>query len=157
MIFTPSDTGVGSDIVGTAGPLKKIGWDHAFKWKPPHYNTIDFLVSIKKDKTGKDEIHNIFQDGVCNTKTKNLVQYKTLQLRCGFDKNKDGYLNPFNDVINNNFPMNDNDSNENNYKPVLFQPTKPYDENACFANILLNDNGSDKILLTEEMKYLRKI
>ena len=150
LIFTPSDTGVGSDVVGTAGPLKKIGWDHAFKWKPPHYNTIDFLVSIKKDKTGKDEIHNIFQDGVCNTKTKNLVQYKTLQLRCGFDKNKDGYLNPFNDVINNNFPINDNDSNENNYKPVLFQPTKPYDENACFANILLNDNGSDKILLTEE-------
>ena len=39
-----------------------------------------------------------------------------------------------NDVINNNFPINDNDSNENNYKPVLFQPTEPYDENAGLAD-----------------------
>ena len=64
LIFTPANMAVGSDTVGgLPGPLSKNTWIHSFKWKPPEFNTVDFLVSIKKDKTGKDEVHNIFQEG----------------------------------------------------------------------------------------------
>ena len=61
LIFTPSSTGVGGERSKHTGPLSKFTWDKSFKWKPPEYNTVDFLVSVKKDKTGKDEIHNVFQ------------------------------------------------------------------------------------------------
>ena len=94
LIFTPASTGVGGDRSGKAGPLTKTTWEHSFKWKPPQYNTIDFLVSVKKDKNGKDEISNVFQDGTSLNSGKNITQYKTLILRCGFSKNDHGYINP---------------------------------------------------------------
>ena len=54
LIFTPARLPVsGNSIGGPPGPLKKYTWDYSFKWKPPQYNTVDFLVSVKKDKTGK--------------------------------------------------------------------------------------------------------
>ena len=90
LIFTPMDTGVCSDRIGYSGPLYKSTWDYSFKWKPPQYNTIDFLVSVKKDKTGKDEVHNIFIDGINYNGTTDVKQYKTLILRCGFDERKHG-------------------------------------------------------------------
>ena len=49
IIFTPSNTGVGSSAVGVSGPLHKTTWENSFKWKPPQFNTIDFLVTVKKD------------------------------------------------------------------------------------------------------------
>ena len=33
---------------------KKITWQYSMKWKPPEYNTIDFLVRTKKTETGED-------------------------------------------------------------------------------------------------------
>ena len=64
LIFTPALYAVGgNEEGGSAGPLYKTTWDYSFKWKPPQFNTIDFLVSVKKDKAGRDEIHNIFQEG----------------------------------------------------------------------------------------------
>ncbi len=149
LIFTPSNKAVGSDVMDIACPLRKTTWEHSFKWKPPEYNTIDFLVSIKKDKTGKDEIHNIFQDGTNVTSSNNIVQYKTLILNCGYDEKKHGYLDPFNDIINEK-EMKDVDDNENKYKAVKFQPSNPYDKNACYANIILKENGNQLLLTSEE-------
>ena len=140
LIFTPSNTGVASDSVGKAGPLQKISWERSFKWKPPEFNTIDFLVSIKKDKTGKDEIHNVFQDGKNVEGLQNFVQYKTLELRCGFNEKRDGYIQPFQDILDNKLPSFELADNENAYKPVKFQPTNPSDENACYAKILLRED-----------------
>ena len=85
LIFTPANFPVGGDLQTGVGPLKKITWEHSFKWKPPEFNTIDFLVSVKKDKTGREEIHNIFQDGRNMNAVNEVMQYKTLVLRCGFD------------------------------------------------------------------------
>jgi hypothetical protein len=54
LIFTPSKLAAGGITEGgPAGPLYKTTWDRSFKWKPPQFNTIDFLVSMKKDKDGK--------------------------------------------------------------------------------------------------------
>ena len=113
------------------------------------YTTIDFLVSVKKDKSGKDEIHNIFQNGINTSNNQNILQYKTLILRCGYSKSDHGYLNPFNDMINDTFHLNNKD-NDNAYKPVPFNPTNPYDPNACYANIMLKNLGENMAMVSEE-------
>jgi mRNA capping enzyme/mRNA capping enzyme, catalytic domain len=145
LIFTPANTGVNSSVIGKAGPITKSTWEESFKWKPPQYNTIDFLVSMKKDKNGKDEIHTIFQEGKSLEKNQDIVQYKTLILHCGFDKENHRFINPFEDVINDNLP-NQNYNNEERYTAAPFRPTSPYDANACYCNVLL-ENGH---LRTEE-------
>jgi hypothetical protein len=155
LIFTPSDKAVCGEG-SVAGPLKKTSWIHSFKWKPLEFLTIDFLVSVKKDKTGKDEIHNIFEDGIDTSKNTNIVQYKTLVLRCGFDEKKHGFLNPFNDVIDDKDTKFSNDENEETYKPVPFQPTNPYCPNACYAKILLSQNGEQMCMFTEENQYFEE-
>jgi hypothetical protein len=157
LILTPSNTGVASDTIGSSGPLFKTTWDRSFKWKPADFNTIDFLVSMKKDKTGKDEIHNIFQDGTNLERNKSVLQYKTLILRCGYDEKKHGYLNPFDDIIKNKLPSPDNLDVDDGYKPVPFQPTNPYDSKACFANIMLQEDGKRNLLLiTKEGEYFEE-
>ena len=157
LIFTPMDTGVCAGRIGDSGPLYKSTWADSFKWKPPQYNTIDFLVSVKKDKTGKDEVHNIFLDGSNYNGTSDVKQYKTLVLRCGFDERKHGYANPWLDVINDKIPSVDEIDNEESYKPVPFQPTNPYDATACYCNVqLLNDGTGTLVMKTEEHEYFEE-
>jgi hypothetical protein len=147
LIFTPSNTGVGSSESGKSCEYFAGTWNLSFKWKPSEFNTIDFLVSVIKDKkTGKDKISNIYQDGG------KIIQYKTLELRCGFDKTKHVTMNPFNSMLMDMIPKTQ-DSEEyktDNYVPMPFQPSDPYDPNACFCNIMLIPNGSDMIMITEE-------
>jgi len=137
LIFTPSNTGVGSSTIGVAGPLHKITWENSFKWKPPEYNTIDFLVTVKKDKKGNHEIHNILQEGA------QIQQYKTLILMCGFDVNKHSYINPYMEVINDRIPSQSDLDNTETYIPVPFQPSDPFDSTAYICNIILQNMGGD--------------
>ena len=158
LIFTPSNTAVGSNVVGKAGKLVKTSWDLSFKWKPVEFNTIDFLVTIKKDKSGdKDEIHNIFQEGKNVEGLQNFVQYKTLILNCGYDEKKHGYLQPFQDILNNKLPSHEDIDNNSGYKPVKFQPSNPYNPNACYANIMLKEDGNRNLsLFAEDGDYFEK-
>jgi hypothetical protein len=154
LIFTPANAGVGSDRIGHAGPLYKITWELSFKWKPTEFNTVDFLVSIKTDKTGKDEVHHVFQEGLNLTGPQNVVQYKVLELRCGFDEKKDGYINPMLNLINDDLPTVSTQEYTDTYKPVRFCPTNPYDPNAHICNITLVKNGTgDMVMMTEEHEY----
>jgi hypothetical protein len=159
LIFTPCNTAVASDKVGVAGKLTKPLWVQSFKWKPAEFNTIDFLVSMKKDKSGKDEIHNIFQDGQNVQGSKNIVQYKTLILRCGFDEldRRHGFVDPYEDIIQNKVIEYDGTNNRDRYKPVPFQPTNPFDSKACFANILLKEDGAKELsMFTLEGEYFEE-
>ena len=146
LIFTPTNTGVG----GSREPLKsKFTWSESFKWKPPQFNTIDFLVKIKKNEKGQDAIHNVFIDGtnLQSTGKSSILQYKTLELMCGFTRNNDGYLNPMLELINDvSTPTNENAWE---YKPVNFYPTNPADKSACYCNVLLNDD----VLKTEDGEF----
>ena len=144
LIFTPSNCGVGSDKVGVAGKITKTTWDRSFKWKPSKYNTIDFLVSIKKDKTGSDLISTMFESGKGLLQT--VTQYKTLVLKCGFDRKRHMFENPFESMISDVLPNQEYD-NEHQYEPVDFKPTNPYDPEACFCNIRLLEG---EIMKTEE-------
>ena len=138
LIFTPFHIGVCDE---NDEPLtRKKTWKTSFKWKPLQHNTIDFLVKIKKDEKGVDEVHNIFIQGSVDS----VIQYKTIELLCGFSHVNDGYMNPMMELLEGKFYQ----ANEMNtdYKPMKFFPTNPSDQNACYCNIVYKDN----LLKTED-------
>jgi hypothetical protein len=155
LIFTPSDKGVGSNTVGEPAKNYRITWDYSFKWKPPQYNTIDFLITTKKDQSGMDEISNIFEDGVDVYNPEQLTQYKTLILRVGFSESKHGYLNPCNNIYEDKLPTVGDVDDARDYNPVPFYPTNPYDFDAYLCNIILKaDDMGVKNMLTKENEII---
>ena len=142
LIFTPALFGVGGDKVGEASRPVKTTWTHSFKWKPSKFNTIDFLVSVNKDASGNEKIGNIFKNGMDTASEDQILQYKTLTLRCGFDPAKHGFLNPCQDVLMDKFPPVEAPDNNESYQPVAFYPTNPYDNKAHICNLILEKDAS---------------
>jgi hypothetical protein len=154
IIFTPINTSVGGDYSKDSVYNYKRTWDMSFKWKPPQYNTIDFLVTTKKDESNKEVVKTLFENGLSTTSTQQLKQYKTLILMVGFDEKKHGYVNPCNDVIQDKLPSSSSDNiNENTYKPMPFFPSNPTKENAYLCNIMLQkDQNGNNLMFTEDSK-----
>ena len=137
LIFTSKTLGVGQN-----NPTDKINNTKktclkSFKWKPPEFNTIDFLVTTKKT-SAQDDVGNIFEAGISTQYGENIKMYKTLVLRVGFDETKHGYLNPFNMVINNISSDRSNIDRNDNYKPVPFYPTEPANPTTHLCKIILD-------------------
>ena len=154
LIFTPSDKSVGSNKTGEITAPKKRTWVHSLKWKPPQYNTIDFLVRVKKSKTGEDFIGNVFEDGDNLSETKQLNQYKTLILHVGFNEKFDGFINPCEDVIKDNIPKY-HSPEEAHYKAMPFVPYNPSPTYPIYlSNIRLRQFGGNKHLFTEDNKQV---
>jgi mRNA (guanine-N7-)-methyltransferase len=152
LIFTPAFFGVGSNKIGEAGAKKRETWRYSFKWKPPHFNTIDFLVTTIKSN-GIDLIEQKFQDGLNVRMSEQISENKVIQLRCTFIEGKNGYINPCQDIIDDKLHEHNtpNDKKSNNAKPVQFYPTEPYDPEAGITKIMLRNDGSDtKKMFTEE-------
>lgn len=150
LIFTPIGLGVGSYDKGTAGKVGRISWEAAFKWKPPQYNTIDFLVSTIKTPSGIDKIGTIYESGTNTSIHSHNNQHKSLILRCGVDERNDIYLNPCQDIIDDKMPEFI-ENPKNAYHPKQFYPTTPYDPNAGICNILLQkDAYGDNQMMTRE-------
>ena len=151
LIFTPIDKGVGSNTVGEVIDPVKRTWEWSFKWKPPEFNTIDFLVTTQKGENGEDIVKNIFENGDNLQASNNLTQYKTLVLRVGFDERRHGYINPCEDVVQDRLPKRTTREDKNQYKPVPFYPTNPTPKfPAYLCNVVLEKRGSDNVLLTED-------
>jgi hypothetical protein len=154
LIFTHAYFGVGSEKVGESGPKTKITWRQSFKWKPPKYNTIDFLITTLKGENGNDIVKPIFEDGISTDASVQLTEYKTIQLRCGFSEKNDGYINPCQDIIDDKLPefkQRFEDKKEKDYLPKQFYPTEPYDPEAGICRIILKIDGSGKKqMFTEE-------
>ena len=151
IIFTPIKNGVSGNKEGHAGSLRKPTWDYSFKWKPPHYNTIDFLVTTKKNETNMDIVGNIFNKGTDLSQKQQISHYKTIELRVGFDQKKHGFINPCNDVINDNIPKVTDIDDEESYKPMPFYPTNPSDAETHLCKILLKEDESGNYqMITEE-------
>lgn len=151
LIFTPANTGVGSNVIGEILDPVKRTWRASFKWKPPEHNTIDFLVTTLKNESGEDVIKNIFENGDDMRSVDNITQYKTLQLRVGFDERKDGYLNPCEDIIQDRLPKQTTREEASQYKPIPFYPTNPTPQfPAYLCNMLLEDKGDLKVMTIED-------
>ncbi len=144
LIFTPLNMAVGasSSVVPnehTKLPKTKRTWEWAFKWKPPHFNTIDFLVSSKLDKSGNPEIHTMVDHGL------GVKQYRIFVLRCGYSRKNDGYLQPWQDILDDRIAKLEEDGTapeEDKYFPTQFIPTNPYDVNAGYCNVNIVTNGT---------------
>ena len=151
LIFTPSNTGVCSLKTGIAAPNYKITWNESFKWKPPAYNTIDFLIKFKKNELGANYIGTLNNEGEDLTSYSQIKNYYTLILNVGFDEKKHGYINPYNDIINNNIKRTTKESYTNSYRPCRFYPTNPNDVNAGLCNIMgkLDESNNLKIYTLE--------
>lgn len=55
IIFTPASFAVGASVSGApprSWATKPASWDHALKWKPAAFNSIDMLVRLKPDQDG---------------------------------------------------------------------------------------------------------
>jgi len=152
LIFTPTNTGVASNKIGVAGPMHKVTWDLSFKWKPLNQNTIDFLITTKKNQTTMtDFIGNIFEGGIDTLRSDQLQQYKTIILRVGYDERKHGYLNPCAAIIDDKIPSASDVDLEEGYKPLPFYPTNPYDPDTHICNIPLreDENGVAQMFTAE--------
>ena len=142
LVFTPSDLTLPRDYV-------KKTWDKSFKWKPPQFNTIDFLVKMKDDiKT------EYIEDSIMN--------YKTLTLMCGFQENESGYLHPCADVLDDlkvediigNVKRGAKTDFNAGYKPQKFFPTKPYDNQAHLCNVNVVNNMGVDVVKTEDNEVI---
>jgi len=143
LIFTPAKYGVGGNATTAVGPLKKFTWEESFKWKPAEFNTVDFLVKIQKDTTGKDKVFTEYKDGT-QFADQGVLQYKQLILYCGFDEKKHGFLNPFQQLIDGDFKTRaelDSDEPTNTYMAKPFIPSSPYDDKAFLCNVELKKTG----------------
>lgn len=154
LIFTHSYFGVGSDKIGQPGPKTKITWDQSFKWKPPKYNTIDFLVTTEKSANGEDVIKPLFEDGISANLSIQLTEYKVLELRCGFNEKTDIYINPCQAIIDDKLPQfiqRNEENKSNDYIPSKFIPTAPYMPNAsvCKIKLRLDDSGVKQMFSQE--------
>ena len=150
LIFTPTNASVGGQP-GTERKdhiTSKLTWEYSFKWKPPEFNTIDFLVKVKKDEKGNDLVSysNDFNG------TDGLNQYKTLVLHCGYSKKQHGYsTSPLYHIIEDTQPLKTETENTDLYRPVPFAPTRPPDDNARFCHVSFGN--ADGVMKTEEGEY----
>ena len=152
LIFTPSLYAVGANNEKdkATNPIKTT-WEHSFKWKPAVYNTIDFLISVKKLPSGDDFVGNLFKTGISANSNVQIEQYKTLILRVGFDEKIHGYINPCKNVLDDELPNVNNPDEDEGYRPMQFYPTNPSDNDAGICNIMLKESSNgEKIMMTKE-------
>ena len=81
----------------------------------------------------------------------NILQYKTLVLRVGYSEKRHGYINPCQDIYDDNIINKyDYDENQDDYRPAPFVPTDPMADFPIYlCNQILKTNGNDKYLTTE--------
>lgn len=70
LIYTPKYFAVGGQFLKDK-PTNVRTWEMVYKWKPPHDNTIDFLVQLEKDETGNHSVL-VKDDKYCKIATLNV-------------------------------------------------------------------------------------
>lgn len=162
VIYTPLLLGVGATHVNDKKKInRKTSWSHMFKWKPLQDLTNDFLVTIVKDRNGEDYVYT----RIINDKNgiDRFQQYKTLELRVGYNPDRDGYINPYQMMIDDDIPdrsiKNSNQydgpyptnqptnpkqkiQQNDNYQPAKFYPDNPYDPLAHKCNVLIQEDAN---------------
>lgn len=153
LIFTHKYLGVGCETFSDHPKNYKYTWKNSFKWKPPEYNTIDFLIKLVRNPDGSPQTKYIT---TMTTNGSNITEYYIVHLYVGMDKSVHGYVNGIDTLMNMEYRSEtygklDKDKKERSYKPQLFYPTNPSSNTAHIAYIKVkkNDIGSS-IMTTEE-------
>ena len=144
IIFTSMVLGVTQEYPGDTIKNKKYPWEHSFKWKPPEYNTIDFLIEIKKNKLNELDLKTKMING-------EIHQYYEINLKIGYDIRR--HRNKQSIILNLDYENDEFYSKRSNeyYKPELFYPTSPSDENAHICHIpIKRDEDGNLNIFTEE-------
>ena len=146
LIYTPVKLPVSGYVEGIAIENTGITWNACFKWKPPSENTIDFLVSILKEKNNEglyvDKVNYVVnKDKYGNNK---LSKYKTLILKTGYNPTKNEKINPC-VLINEGREYIET---KKEYISKEFIPQNPSDINSYIANIYLetDSKGQERML-----------
>jgi hypothetical protein len=155
LIFTSALSAVGAswDDQYTPGPLTKNRWVGSIKWKPAEYNTNDFLVTTVKTNTNEDRVTDLIEPYTNAAGAVQMVQYKTLELRCGFSPKKSGYLDAFTRILSVQKieEMRDEYRDARHYMPTLFYPTDFPDRYSHISHVLLEpDETGSMQMITEE-------
>ena len=134
LIFLPTKLSVRGEIEGVQNNSIRGSWFQNFKWKPPHENTIDFLVKIKKDLVNgqlKDKIIPLidYKDG-----SENINNYKQLELYVGYDFERDPNIDYCNLILN-----GETSENKVTDKIQIFNSHSKEDIKYNTTNILLTD------------------
>lgn len=153
VIYTPLMLGVGATKVDDTRKVnKKASWAHMFKWKPLKDLTNDFLVTtVKHPRTNEDAVQTLLvKGGGTKGSLDRFEQYKTLELRVGYNPDRDGHMNPYQMVLDDDIPNRAASNGEptgDNYQPAKFYPDNPYDAMAHLCNVMLqNDvNGTPQM------------
>lgn len=129
LIYTPTTFAVGAQFENDT-PNKTKTWDKVFKWKPPHDNTIDFLVKYDRDDVGKYDMI-----------VKDEMYHKVVTLFVGF--------NPAtHDRLTAKKYLSGNIKTESSYVPKEFIPDDTYDNNICKAYLPIDTSATDIMLKT---------
>jgi hypothetical protein len=113
------------------------------KWKPPHDNTIDFLVVTEKlQDSPSDAIHNGFHP----TSGKE-IRYKVLRLHVGSRGDTGNKVNPREIVLQVQPLKPVGERGANVYRPVLCQPEDFPDDkaNVCYVEVKVDPETGEMI------------
>lgn len=125
-----------------------VRWVKQFKWKPAKDNTVDFLINFERDPN----IPTI--DKITTTihpSSENTVQYKTMRLYVGSDKDP-AFDNPRGTILlQQNIPKEKGGAK---YKPALFNPIEFPDTmaNTCNVTIETDPETAEEYVSTEDSK-----
>uniref|UniRef100_A0A6C0KYU3 mRNA (guanine-N(7))-methyltransferase n=1 Tax=viral metagenome TaxID=1070528 RepID=A0A6C0KYU3_9ZZZZ len=148
LIFTPMELGVTQEKRGDTIKNSKYSWGQSFKWKPPEFNTIDFLVSIEKDNFNKAKTRQKLMN-------ENLVNYHILKLNVGVDKTNHGLIGSQQKLLNEDFEqVNSGKEYNEKYGPELFYPTNPSDPLAHLCHVTLQLHEGKMKMFTEENQII---
>ncbi len=129
-----------SKYQGVPKGTRKITWKKSFKWKPAEFNTIDFLIKVKKDATGEKIVHTKYHMGM-------VVEYYEIELYTGY--NDSSHMTLQEKLLQDKWQRyhHKNDS----YYPKKFEPTNPSEKEAYLCHIhLFKDRNNNKVMYSEE-------
>jgi hypothetical protein len=151
LVFAHQQLPVGGSDFRKAGPNTTIRWEYSFKWKPPQFNTVDFLVT----SPDKDAVHSHNTTGTNPSDVEQIGFYKKLELRCGFQFKSHGFANALETAISEERIAKlkktyGTPDYETAYIPMLFYPSWFPSRDSCVCNVMVNPDHGAYTMMTEE-------